>query len=217
MKADSGLPLSRFPLPVRIRSTARVETRAVNSDNVIGILPGSDPALRDEYVVLTAHLDHIGVSRPVNGDSINNGAMDNASGAALLMDVARELAGKHIQLHRSVIFAAVTGEEKGLLGSRFYANHPTVRGGAIVADLNTDMFLPIVPFRMLMVNGLEESDLSANALAAGAATGVQVITDPEPEENRFVRSDQYSFILRGVPAEPAPAAVKRPTRHTPPA
>jgi hypothetical protein len=198
--ADSGLPLPHFALQVRIRSTARVEERPIVSDNVVGILTGTDPALRDEYVVLTAHLDHIGIGRPVNGDSIYNGAMDNASGAALLMDVARELGARKAPLRRSVAFVAVTGEEHGLLGSRWFANHPSVPSSSIVADLNTDMFLPIIPFRMLMVNGLEESDLSADALKAGELTGVAVITDPEPEENRFVRSDQYSFILRGVPA-----------------
>jgi Zn-dependent M28 family amino/carboxypeptidase len=199
-KADSGLTLPHFALPVRIRSTAQLQESPLVSDNVVGLLAGSDAKLKGEYVVLTAHLDHVGIGRPVNGDSIYNGAMDNASGAALLMDVARELGASKKPLRRSVLFVAVTGEEHGLLGSRWYANHPTVPSASIVADLNTDMFLPIIPFKMLMVNGLEESDLSANALAAGAATGVQVITDPEPEENRFVRSDQYSFILRGVPS-----------------
>ena len=99
-----------------------------------------------------------------------------------------------------MIFLAVTGEEKGLLGSRYYAAHPTVPIRQIAANLNTDMFLPIIPFTKLMVNGLEESDLADDARRAAAASGVGVITDPEPEENRFVRSDQYSFILRGVPA-----------------
>jgi len=116
-RADSGLPLPHFALSVRIHSTTHVNERTINSDNVIGILPGSDPNLRAEYVVLTAHLDHVGVGRAVAGDSIYNGAMDNASGTALLMDVARELAGKPGALKRSVLFAAVTGEEKGLQGS----------------------------------------------------------------------------------------------------
>ena len=149
---------------------------------------------------MTAHLDHVGVGRAVNGDTIYNGAMDNASGTALLMEMARTLAAKRDQLKRSIIFLAVTAEEKGLLGSRYYANHPTVPARAIVADLNTDMFLPLIPFRLLMVNGLEESDLAANARQAAQEAGVEVISDPEPEENRFIRSDQYSFILRGIPA-----------------
>jgi peptidase M28-like protein len=199
-RADSGLALPQVTLGVRIRSAVRLNERSIGSENVIGILPGVDPALRKEYVVLTAHLDHLGVGRPVNGDSIYNGAMDNASGTALLMDLARHLAASHGSLRRSVVFVVVTGEEKGLLGSRFFANHPTVPLDAIVADLNTDMFLPIIPFTMIMVNGLEESDLAADARHAGRIVGIKVVTDPEPEENRFVRSDQYSFILRGVPA-----------------
>jgi Peptidase family M28 len=199
-RADSGLPLPHFPLAVRLRATTRMQQRALTSQNVAGILPGSDPRLREEYVVLTAHMDHVGVGRVVNGDSIYNGAMDNASGTALLMDVARTLAAQGTKLRRSVLFVAVTGEEKGLLGSRYFANHPTVPIDRGVADLNTDMFLPIIPFRMIMVNGLEESDLAADAQHAGASVGVAVVTDPEPEENRFVRSDQYSFILRGIPA-----------------
>jgi Zn-dependent M28 family amino/carboxypeptidase len=199
-RADSGLPLPRFALPVRIRAAAKLSERPIESQNIAGILPGTDPTLRNEYVVLTAHVDHIGIGRPVNGDSINNGAMDNASGTALLMDVARRLSRERIARARSVLFVVVTGEEHGLLGSRWFANHPTVPAGSVIADLNTDMFLPINPFKMLLVNGLEESNLADDARAVGAAQGVEVITDPEPEENRFVRSDQYSFILRGVPA-----------------
>ena len=199
-KADSGRPLPTFALPVRIRSAVAMTETKIVSQNVAGVLTGSDPRLRDEYVVLTAHLDHVGVGRPENGDSIYNGAMDNASGTALLMDVARELKARGASLKRSVIFLAVTGEEKGLLGSRYYAAHPTVPIRRIAANLNTDMFLPIIPFTKLMANGLEESDLADDARRAAAASGVVVITDPEPEENRFVRSDQYSFILRGVPA-----------------
>jgi hypothetical protein len=199
-KADSGLPLPRFALHLSVRSTARLSERRIESQNIIGVLPGTDPVLRDEYVVLTAHVDHIGIGRPVNGDSINNGAMDNASGTALLMDAARQLPRTPGPRARSVLFVVVTGEEHGLLGSRWYANHPTVPPGAIMADINTDMFLPINPFRMLLVNGLEESNLADDARQVGEAQGVQVITDPEPEENRFVRSDQYSFILRGIPS-----------------
>jgi Zn-dependent M28 family amino/carboxypeptidase len=116
------------------------------------------------------------------------------------MEMARTLAPRRAQLKRSIVFVAVTAEEKGLLGSRYFANHPTVPARAIVANLNTDMFLPIVPFRKMMVNGLEESDLAADARKAGEEFGVEVITDPEPEENRFIRSDQYSFILRGIPS-----------------
>ncbi|MBK8060010.1 MAG: alpha/beta fold hydrolase [Gemmatimonadetes bacterium] len=199
-RADSGLKLPRFNLPVRIRSRVALVTGRVTSDNVLGLFPGSDPQLKDEVVVLTAHLDHVGIGRAVNGDSIYNGAMDNASGTALLMEMARRLQEGGTKLRRSVLFAAVTAEEKGLLGSRYLANHPTVKAERIVANLNTDMFMPIVPLTRIMVNGLEESDLAADARAAGEALGLAVVSDPEPEENRFIRSDQYSFILRGIPS-----------------
>ena len=199
-RASTGQPLPTFNLPVRVRSTAKLTDTRIISQNVAGLLPGTDPALKDQYVVLTAHLDHVGVGRAENGDSIYNGAMDNASGTALLMDVARLFQAGGVRLKRSVLFVAVTGEEKGLLGSRYFAAHPTVAVRAIVANLNTDMFLPIIPFTKLMVNGLEESDLADDVRRAGKAVGIEVITDPEPEENRFVRSDQYSFILRGIPA-----------------
>lgn len=200
MLADSGAALPKFELSTRLRhSVAVVETRVV-SDNVIGILRGSDPKLRHEYVVLSAHLDHIGIGRPVAGDSIYNGAMDNASGSALLMETARRMREQKIRPKRSVIFMAVTAEEHGLLGSRYFALNPTVPASRIVANLNTDMFMPFVPLTMIMFNGLEESDLAGDARRAGSKAGVKVVTDPEPEENRFVRSDQYSFILNGIPA-----------------
>src|SRR5262249_30815 len=136
-KADSGRPLPTFPLPMRVRSTAALTETKIVSQNVAGVLTGSDPRLRDDDVGRTAHLDPGGVGRPENGDSIYNGAMDNASGTALLMDVARELKAQGARLKRSVIFLAVTGEEKGLLGSRYYAAHPTVPIRRVVADLNT--------------------------------------------------------------------------------
>jgi len=197
--ADSGAPLPRFDLPVRLRATAVVEEGDAVSHNVVGILRGNDPALRDEYVVLTAHLDHLGVDEPVDGDSIFNGAMDNASGIATLIETAGLVAGRTPGPGRSVAFVAVTAEEHGLLGSDAFAAHPTT-GGTLVANLNTDMFLPINPLRKLLVNGLEESDLADDVRRAAGRVGVEVITDPEPERNAFVRSDQFSFIRRGIPA-----------------
>ncbi len=199
-RADSGLPLPRFALPVSVRATVTAATTEVESDNVVGMLPGSDPARRDEYVVLTAHLDHVGVGAPVAGDSVYNGAMDNASGTAMLLWMARSLSGVVPAPARSIVFLAVTAEERGLLGSKYYAAHPTVPVGAMVANVNTDMFLPIIPLRSVIVNGLEESDLADDVRAAAAGAGVAAVPDPEPERNAFVRSDQYSFIRAGIPA-----------------
>jgi Zn-dependent M28 family amino/carboxypeptidase len=196
--ADSGAPLPRIDLPGSVEAEVSVMTREVTSDNVIGLLPGTDPELKSQYLVLTAHLDHLGVGAPQNGDSIYNGAMDNAAGIATLLETAYAFKGK--RLKRSVLFVAVTGEEKGLLGSGYFARHPTVPVQSLVANLNTDMFLPINPLTSLLVNGLEESDLAADAQRAAATARVEVITDPEPERNAFVRSDQFSFIRRGIPA-----------------
>jgi Zn-dependent M28 family amino/carboxypeptidase len=198
--AASGAPLPRFNLPSRLRAAAVLEEGSAVSENVVGLLPGSDPALRGEYLVLTAHLDHLGVGEPVDGDSIYNGAMDNASGIATLIEAAVALARRTPRLRRPVLFVAVTAEEKGLLGSDHFAAHPSIPGGAVIANLNTDMFLPLSPLRRLIVNGLEESDLSDDVRRAAARLGVEVITDPEPERNAFVRSDQFSFIRRGIPA-----------------
>ena len=198
--ADAGKPLPRFPLHASIHATAAVDRGEVESQNVAGILPGADPVLKDQYVVLTAHLDHLGIGEPINGDRIYNGAMDNASGVAALLDVAESLNESKPKLRRSLLFVAVTGEEKGLLGSAYFAAHPTVKLGSMVADLNVDMFLPLFPLHSLIVFGLNESDLGDQIRAVAKAHGVRVEDDPEPQRNVFIRSDQYSFIRRGIPS-----------------
>jgi Zn-dependent M28 family amino/carboxypeptidase len=183
-----------------VRAKVTVETTTVTSDNVAGKLVGSDPALRDEYIVLSGHLDHLGVGGAVNGDRIYNGAMDNASGIASLIETAAALARAAGKPKRSVLFVAVTAEEKGLLGSRYFATHPPVPPKAVVANINMDMFLPLFPMKSVMVFGLDESDLGASVRTVAAAMGLAVQGDPEPLRNRFIRSDQYSFVRQGVPA-----------------
>ena len=198
---DAGQPLKGFALPARLKATTKVERGQVESQNVAGILRGSDPKLRDEYVVVSAHLDHLGLAEPpVNGDRVYNGAMDNASGVAAILEIATRLHEAGTRAARSLLFVAVTGEEKGELGSRYFAVHPTVPRAAIVADVNTDMFLPLFPLKILMVLGLDESDLGQDIRAVARDAGVAVQADPEPQRNRFVRSDQYSFIREGIPA-----------------
>ncbi|HYA23557.1 MAG TPA: M20/M25/M40 family metallo-hydrolase, partial [Terriglobales bacterium] len=192
--------LPRFPLAVSIKANAKLEKHDIESANVLAKLPGNDPELKNEYVVLSAHIDHIGIGEPVNGDRIYNGAMDNASGSALLLDVASSLKKSGEKLKRSVLFVFVTGEEKGLLGSRYFTAYPTVDRKSMVADINTDMFLPIVPLKVLTVWGLAESDLGDDARQAAEARGIQVQADPEPQRNVFIRSDQYNFIRHGIPA-----------------
>jgi Zn-dependent M28 family amino/carboxypeptidase len=196
--AKDRKPLPRFPLIPKLQAKARVERKDVESPNVVAILPGSD--LKDEYVVLSAHLDHLGVGRPINGDSIYNGAMDDASGVATVLDIAEQLHRAKPKLRRSLLFVIVAGEEKGLLGSKYYATHPTVKPEQIVADLNVDMFLPLFPLRILTVYGLEESDLGNQVRAVTEPLGIRIQPDLEPQRNIFIRSDQYSFIRRGVPS-----------------
>jgi Zn-dependent M28 family amino/carboxypeptidase len=198
--AGDRKPLPRFPLPTAIRATVAVETAAITSDNVAGVLQGSDPVLRDEYIVLSGHLDHLGVGGAVDGDRIYNGAMDNASGIASLIETARALAARPQRPKRSVLFVAVTAEEKGLLGSRYFASHPTVPAKNLVANINMDMFLPLFPMKAVMVFGLDESDVGAATRRVATSMGLAVQPDPEPLRNRFIRSDQYSFVRQGVPA-----------------
>lgn len=196
--AGEGKALPRFSLPSSVRATVAVESQIVESQNVVGIVRGRDPALADEFVVLTAHLDHVGLGAAVDGDAIYNGAMDNASGIATLLESAKAVVAARPR--RSVLFVAVTAEEKGLLGSRYYALTPTVPKAGLVANINMDMFLPLFPMKSLMVLGLDESDLGDDVRAVAAAMNVGVQADPEPQRNRFIRSDQYSFVREGVPA-----------------
>ena len=192
--------LPRFPLAVSIKARATVNNKKVESANLIARLPGSDPKLKNEYVVLSAHLDHIGIGEPIKGDRIYNGAMDNAAGSAVLLDLIAAFRQSGRRPKRSLLFVFVTGEEKGLLGSRYFTAHPTVKPGSMVGDINIDMFLPIVPLKVLTVYGLAESDLGDAAREVAQAQGVKVQADPEPQRNAFIRSDQYNFIRHGIPA-----------------
>ncbi len=197
--ADAGKPLPRFVLPARLKATVQVERGQVESQNVAGILRGEE-ASRNEYVVVSAHLDHLGIGQPINGDRIYNGAMDNASGTAAIIEVATQMHDMGVHPKRSILFVAVTGEEKGELGSRYFVAHPTVPASSLVADVNTDMFLPLFPLKTLMVLGLDESDLGNDIRDVAKDLGLAVQADPEPQRNRFIRSDQYSFIKAGIPA-----------------
>lgn len=200
-QAKRGEKLPTAALTVALRATIPTIRRELTSPNVVGIIPGTDPTLRNEVVVFSAHSDHVGTFKgPVfTGDSIFNGAMDNASGVATLIETAR-LAAKRGGNKRTLAFVAVTAEEKGLLGSLYFAAHPSLKSGAIVADLNTDMFLPLIPLRGIFAYGSDESDLADDVDAVLRTRGLELLPDPEPQENRFVRSDQYSFIRRGTPS-----------------
>jgi hypothetical protein len=193
-------PLPRFELKGALRMKSALKRETLDSVNVAAMYPGSDSKLKNEYVIMSAHLDHLGRGRAVNGDDLYNGAMDNASGVASVLEVARLLKESKAKLKRSVIFVTVTGEEKGELGSRYFAAKPTVPRDSVVADINLDMFLPLYPLKVIEVQGLVESTLGEQVTAAADGFGVRVQVDQEPEQNRFTRSDQYSFVRQGIPA-----------------
>jgi len=198
--AEASRPLPAFALRPRFTALIVSSMRTVVTRNVVARLPGRDRRLAAEHVLLTAHLDGLGIGRAANGDAIYNGALDNAAGVAALIDIAGEYRRRNARPRRSILFVALTGEEKGLLGSRWFAQSPTVPRASIVADLNYDMALPLFPLTGITVLGAEESSIGADARAVSGAMGLPMVPDPFPERNSFVRSDQYSFIETGIPA-----------------
>jgi Zn-dependent M28 family amino/carboxypeptidase len=198
--ADAQKPLPHFALGKNVTATVVGETSHVVSPNIVGELKGSDPTLSKQYVLVSAHLDHLGVGAPINGKTIYSGAMDDASGVATVLETAKKLSQAKTRPKRSVLFVIFTAEEKGLLGSRYFAGHPTIPESAIDADLNLDMFMPLFALKKLHVQGLEESTLGADAKKVGAEHGIVIAPDPEPDRNSFIRTDQYSFVQAGVPA-----------------
>jgi Zn-dependent M28 family amino/carboxypeptidase len=174
--------------------------RIYKAPNVIGVLPGSDPVLKNEYVVLSAHLDHVGMDPLRAGDKIYNGAMDNASGVATMLETARAFAESKQRPKRSILFVALAGEESGLLGSSYLARNPVVGAGKVVADVNLDMPILLYDFQDVIAFGGEHSTMGEITERAGASMGVSVSPDPMPEEDFFERSDHYSFVKVGVPS-----------------
>ncbi len=193
--------LDHFALPVTIKMHLVSTHAQIQSANIVGVLPGSDPKLRDEYVVYTAHVDHLGICPPVNGDNVCHGALDNASGVAALLEIARAFTALPQPPRRSILFAFVTGEEKGLLGSDYFANHPTVAPEAMVANINIDGAPGMMyPFKDIVALGVDDSSLAHNVADVAKRMGLEVSPDPMPEEVFFIRSDNYSLVRRGVPA-----------------
>jgi Zn-dependent M28 family amino/carboxypeptidase len=198
--ADAQKPLPHFALGKSLTATVVGETSHVMSPNIVAELKGSDASLSKQYVLVSAHLDHLGVGAPINGKTIYSGAMDDASGVATVLETAKKLSQAKTKPKRSILFVIFTAEEKGLLGSRYFAGHPTVPESAIDADLNLDMFMPLFALKKLHVQGLDESTLGEDAKKVGAAHGIVIAPDPEPDRNSFIRTDQYSFVQAGVPA-----------------
>jgi len=200
--AAKGVSPSGFALPSRIRIQRRSLWSDISSPEVIGMLPGADPKLSHEYVVLMGHLDHLGVSSSAQpgADRIFNGALDNAAGIATLLEAARAFTSSGAPPRRSILFIANTAEEKGLLGAEYFAHYPTVPIASIVAGVDLDMPVLLYDFADVIAFGAEHSTVAQAVEKAARSMDIAVSPDPMPEQNIFVRSDHYKFVQRGVPA-----------------
>lgn len=198
---EQGVSPAGFELGVSATLSRRSTHKDIQSPNVIAVLEGSDPKLKDEYVVVTAHSDHIGLSNDLrNEDKINNGAMDNAAGMAILLETARLFSQLPQAPKRSILFVVVTGEEKGLLGADYFANHPTRPIASQVANVNLDMPVLLYPFADMIAFGANHSSLGDVVARAAAKEGIALSPDPMPEQAIFTRSDHYTLVKKGVPA-----------------
>ncbi|MGD8326970.1 MAG: M20/M25/M40 family metallo-hydrolase [Sphingomonadales bacterium] len=198
-EAETSMPKG-FALPYEVTLKTKSVHERAESENVIGILEGSDPVLRNEFVVLSAHLDHVGIGHAVDGDEIYNGALDNAAGISTMLEVARAFKNAEEKPKRSIIFLAVTAEEKGLVGSDYFAHNPTVEKSSIVADVNLDMPLILYDFADVIAFGADRSSLGPLVKSAAAQLNVGLSPDPLPDLSLFVRSDHYRFVQQGVPS-----------------
>jgi Peptidase family M28/PA domain len=213
--------LESFDLPgYTLHAHVVTAERDISSPNVLAVLPGSDPVLKDQYVVVAAHLDGYGFGTPVKGDGLYNGALDDAAYLALLVQMADDLrdgrergaveqmgvrTGQYAGVtlgapKRSILFCAFTGEEKGLLGSNWFVGHPTVPLAAMAGNINLDQLRPLFPLTILTAEAIDETTLGATAKAVGAGMGIELRPDREPERNLLRRADQFPFLKAGVPA-----------------
>jgi hypothetical protein len=200
LRNASASKLQSFILPITARLHAVSSHRPVKSPNVVAVLLGSDPKLANEYVVYSAHTDHIGIGRPVNGDNIYNGAVDDASGTSALIELANAFAKLPKSPARSILFLATTAEEPGLLGADYFARFPTVPIRSIAADFNMDAASVFYTFKDIVPLGAEHTTLSDLIARDAAMLGLRVSPDPMPEQNNFIRADHYAFVRQGVPA-----------------
>ena len=195
---SASRPLPKFDVPARLAASFRKTARDIASSNVLALLPGTDPELAHDVIVVSAHLDGYGYGEPVQGDNLYNGAFDDAAYVATLAALAD---GRHGQgFRRPVLFAAFTGEEKGLLGSIWFTRHPSVPAGDLAADINLDQLRPLFPLKILTMHALNDSTLGAAARQVAAARGIEIRPDLEPERNLNQRADHWSFLKIGVPA-----------------
>lgn len=191
-----------FPLSTNVKVTLKTEIEKRESSNVVGLIEGSDPTLKAQTIILSAHLDHIGIKENAKPgeDRVNNGALDNASGIATLLEVARGFKNTKVRPKRSIVLLAVTAEEKGLVGSDYFATNPTVKKADIAADVNLDMPVLLYPFTDVIAFGANRSTVGEAVQKAAGRVGVALSGDPLPEEGLFTRSDHYRFVEQGVPS-----------------
>ncbi|MBA2238181.1 MAG: M20/M25/M40 family metallo-hydrolase, partial [Lysobacter sp.] len=198
-QAEAGT-LEPFDLPGTITLAGRTRIDPAQSRNVVGKFPGSGGVARGEHIVYSAHLDHVGIGAPVKGDDIYNGALDNALGVSIMLEAAHQLVTAGVAPQRSMLFVALTAEEKGLLGAEWFVARPPVPGQSLVANINLDMPVMLAPSRDVVPIGIDHSTLQTAVETAAAELGLDLSPDPFPEEVVFVRSDQYAFIRAGIPA-----------------
>jgi Zn-dependent M28 family amino/carboxypeptidase len=189
-----------MPMPLRIAGKAPAKVREIHTRNVLAKIEGSDSHLKDEAVIFSSHWDHLGIGDPVNGDAIYNGAADNATGCAMIIEIARAWAGLAQKPRRSAIFLAVTAEEAGLRGSEYYGQHPVVPAGKTAADINLDMFMPFGRARDVNVTGAERTTLYPIVEEAARRFNLTVTPDPRPEAGVYYRSDHFSLARVGIPS-----------------
>ncbi|MDP4530367.1 M28 family metallopeptidase [Alkalimonas delamerensis] len=198
---DANAMPAGFALNISATLSRQSTHEDITSPNVVAVLPGSDPSLRHEYVVLTAHSDHIGMIQDVRSDNrINNGAMDNAAGVAILLETARMFTELAEPPKRSILFLVVTAEEKGLLGADYYAHNPTRPIENLIANVNMDMPVLLYPFADLIAFGANHSSLGPVVERAAGREGIRLSPDPMPEQAIFTRSDHYTLVRQGIPA-----------------
>ena len=187
-------------LPVRLKAAVASVVRPFQSPNVVGILPGQNAGGQDQAAMFTAHYDHLGFVPGMAGDNIYNGAADNGTGVAMLLEMARAWAGAGLTLPHSVIFSAVTAEEQGLLGSEYLGQHPPVPASQIALDINYDMLLPIGVQQEINVNGAQRTTFFPEVQETAKRFGLAIVPDPRPEAGSYYRSDHFRLSRVGIPA-----------------
>lgn len=200
LKAAESRDFKPVPLGLRFRGRLPARIRDIRTRNVAAMIPGADPEAKAEAVIFSAHWDHLGVGEPVAGDSIYNGAVDNATGCGLLLEIARAWAALEQKPRRSALFLALTAEEGGLRGSEYYAQHPVVPTGKTAAALNFDAFQPLGLIRSVVVAGAERTTLYPAVEQVARRLGLQIKPDPRPEQGSYYRSDHFPLAKAGIPA-----------------